>query len=102
MGAYVVAFLLLLAMVVLVARPFLVTSSSERGVEPVERLARANGSAAVGPDDADVRARVEAAVAARKAALLSVTCPSCGHPVDPTDRFCRSCGAPRAVPGGAG
>jgi hypothetical protein len=31
--------------------------------------------------------------AAKQGTETSLTCPSCGHPVDPTDRFCGKCGA---------
>jgi hypothetical protein len=41
---------------------------------------------------ADVRAQVEAAIAARKAALQAKPCTGCGTKVEPGDAFCRSCG----------
>ncbi len=40
----------------------------------------------------DVRSKVEAAIAARKAALRTVPCVSCGAALEPGDAFCRSCG----------
>jgi len=40
----------------------------------------------------DVRASVEAAIAARKAAMVRHSCDGCGAPVDRGDAFCRACG----------
>ena len=40
----------------------------------------------------DVRASVEAAIAARKAAMVRHSCGGCGAPVDAGDAFCRACG----------
>jgi hypothetical protein len=40
----------------------------------------------------DVRASVEAAIAARKAAMVRHSCDGCGAPVDAGDAFCRACG----------
>ena len=60
-------------------------------------------AAAVAPvvaSGGDVRASVEAAIAARKAALSGAApadtaghCPSCQSSVEPDDAFCRACGA---------
>jgi hypothetical protein len=46
--------------------------------------------------DRDLDAAVEAAVAARVVALAAggITCPRCGQPAGPDDRFCGRCGAP--------
>jgi hypothetical protein len=40
----------------------------------------------------DVRARVEALIAARKAELSAPKCSGCNTAVSPDDAFCRSCG----------
>ena len=40
----------------------------------------------------ELRADVELAIAARKAAMLRHSCPGCGASVDNADAFCRSCG----------
>ncbi len=40
----------------------------------------------------DLRATVEAAIAARKAAMLRHSCDGCGASVDAGDTFCRACG----------
>jgi len=36
---------------------------------------------------------LERLIAQRRDAMAGATCPSCGTPTDPDDRFCRSCGA---------
>lgn len=41
----------------------------------------------------DEDAWVEDLIAARKGAILSSACPSCGAVADPEDAFCRRCGA---------
>jgi predicted RNase H-like HicB family nuclease len=43
------------------------------------------------PDE--LRAEIEAAIAARKAAMMRHSCSGCGAAVDTGDAFCRSCGA---------
>ena len=43
--------------------------------------------------EAEIRADVEAAIAARKAAMVRHSCGGCAAPVDPGDAFCRACGA---------
>jgi len=137
-----VAFLLLVAMLFLVLRPFLLgTADAAAGVRvdpndpgaqarslaKVERVAQGpqpDGTAAVATaaelatdanetdDDAtdvvaedqdeapasaptssdDVRAQVEAAIAARKAVLQAKHCTECDATVGIGDAFCRSCG----------
>jgi len=42
------------------------------------------------PDE--LRAEIEAAIAARKAAMMRHSCSGCGATVDAGDAFCRSCG----------
>ncbi len=42
-------------------------------------------------------ARLEALIAARKRAIASPACPSCGAPSDPEDAFCRRCGTDLAT-----
>jgi hypothetical protein len=41
-----------------------------------------------------LRASVEAAIAARKAAMVRHSCSGCSAPVDAGDSFCRACGTP--------
>jgi hypothetical protein len=40
----------------------------------------------------ELRADIEAAIAARKAAMMRHSCAGCGATVDAGDAFCRSCG----------
>ncbi len=47
-------------------------------------------SHAKSPDE--LRADIEAAIAARKAAMMRHSCAGCGATVDAADAFCRSCG----------
>jgi hypothetical protein len=42
----------------------------------------------------ELRASVEAAIAARKAAMVRHSCDGCSAPVDAGDSFCRACGTP--------
>jgi hypothetical protein len=136
MNIYLIAaFVLLLAMLALVLRPFLYASepaldgdldltdpaAKARSVAKVERVSRpatapvpaAAATAVVSADDAaatvvdappvddstvhdvstaDVRASVEAAIAARKAALKARHCSSCEAVLEDGDAFCRACG----------
>ena len=62
-----------------------VDDSSVHDVTPVEPVAAA-------PAADDVRASVEAAIAARKAALKAKHCSSCEAVLEDGDAFCRSCG----------
>ena len=137
-----VAFLLLVAMLFLVLRPFLLGTADgaagvpvdlsdpgaqARSLAKVERVAQGpqpDGAPAVAtatsvathadekddgvaeavaetPDEApataptssdDVRAQVEAVIAARKAELQAKRCTECDAKVEPGDSFCRSCG----------
>jgi len=127
-----VAFLLLVAMLFLILRPFLLGAAEPvtglaadlsdpgaraRSMAKVERVGRAaEGAAAVATSDDtleaesdeqvavvedaapapastdDIRAQVEAAIAARKAALQVKPCSGCDATVQPGDAFCRSCG----------
>jgi nucleoid-associated protein YgaU len=118
MNIYLVAaFLLLLAMLALVMRPFLYATeptldgpvdlsdpaAKARAVAKVERVRRPDAPAAATtvtpaappvaetPPD-DVRASVEAAIAARKAALKAKHCTACEAVLENGDAFCRSCG----------
>jgi len=136
MNIYLIAaFVLLLAMLALVLRPFLYATepalegdldltdpaAKARSVAKVERVSRpaaapaaaAAATAVVTADDeaapvadappvddssvhdvstADVRASVEAAIAARKAALKARHCSSCEAVLEDGDAFCRACG----------
>jgi len=135
MNAYLIAaFVLLLAMLFLVLRPWLFATepvadgavdlsdpaAKARSVARVERISRPAASAAttaavIAVDDAevpavalraeapvappvmgstsdDVRASVEAAIAARKAALKAKHCTACEAVLGDGDAFCRSCG----------
>jgi hypothetical protein len=114
MSMYLVAaFVLLVGMLFLVLRPFLLA-----GVEPVpavadvaprpvvttQRVATAPpatdtpaadasaGTASAPAAGTDVRAAVEAAIAARKAALRVRHCTTCEGTIEDGDVFCRSCG----------
>ena len=49
-------------------------------------------SAAQTRTEEELRASVEAAIAARKAAMVRHSCGGCGAPVDAGDAFCRACG----------
>ena len=57
---------------------------------PASRTAAQPAAAARSTDD--VCASVEAAIAARKAAMMRHSCSGCSAPVDPGDAFCRACG----------
>ncbi len=140
MNVYLIAaFVLLLAMLALVLRPFLYATeptldgpvdlsdpaAKARSVARVERVARPAATTAAAsaattttdtPDDEpvpapvaekvaapasppvmgtssdDVRASVEAAIAARKAALKAKHCAACEAVLEDGDAFCRSCG----------
>ncbi len=60
---------------------------------PAARPAAPASQAAAAPRSTeDIRASVEAAIAARKAAMVRHSCGGCGAPVDPGDAFCRACG----------
>ena len=54
--------------------------------------APASASASASASSDDVRAQVEAAIAARKAALQAKPCTACEARIEPGDAFCRSCG----------
>ena len=114
MSMYLVAaFVLLVGMLFLVLRPFLlagvdpVAATADLAARPVPAPqvaaspttttavppAQAPGTAAsVDTAESDVRARVEAVIAARKAALRVRHCPGCDGVVEDGDVFCRSCG----------
>lgn len=116
MSMYLVAaFVLLVGMLFLVLRPFLLASVDpaigagsvstvprvETAPRPVATTATAVATESVvttsAPDVApatqsDVRATVEAAIAARKAALKARHCPGCDGTIEDGDVFCRSCG----------
>jgi hypothetical protein len=132
MNVYLIlAFVLLLAMLFLVLRPWLLATepvadgpvdladpaAKARSVARVERVSRPVETAttaaavAVATDEAsveevaapvgppvmgsssdDVRASVEAAIAARKAALKAKHCTACEAVLEDGDAFCRSCG----------
>jgi hypothetical protein len=64
-------------------------------VSDASATARAAADESPAPAD-DVRSKVEAAIAARKAALRTVPCVSCGTALEPGDAFCRSCGGAQA------
>ncbi len=113
MSMYLVAaFVLLVAMLFLVLRPFLLASVepvAADGAVPVpvavaQRVTPAprpqpvtaetvTTSATAPTGGTDVRATVEAAIAARKAALRGRHCPGCDGRIEDGDVFCRSCGA---------
>jgi len=121
LGTFIAAVALLAVMLYLIVRPFLTAprevseadvaheaiaapvaatvsvgaaSAAAEVVEPVV----ANDESAVAPVSApaesadDVRARVEALIAARKAELSAPKCSGCNTTVSPDDAFCRSCG----------
>ena len=79
----------------------------EPSVPAAAATAAAPKAAATAPPTAtvdDVRASVEAAIAARKAELSGAspaaapgTCSTCQSSVDPGDAFCRSCGAKQSA-----
>ena len=135
MNVYLIAaFVLLLAMLFLVLRPWLFATEAvadgavdlsdpaarARSAARVERVSRpaaaAPTTAAVAVEEAeksavvlekavapvappvmgsssdDVRASVEAAIAARKAALKAKHCTACEAVLEDGDAFCRSCG----------
>jgi hypothetical protein len=138
MNVYLIAaFVLLLAMLALVLRPFLYATeptldgpvdvsdpaAKARSVAKVDRVARAAAAPAaaaaptttdldeeavpatvaekvaaatappvMGTSSDDVRASVEAAIAARKAALKAKHCTACEAVLQDGDAFCRSCG----------
>ena len=117
-GYLVMSLLLLVVMAWFVLSPFLVpagatrTSSRPPVVTPpstvAARTATASEPAAPKPAAAattatsksaaqmrteeELRASVEAAIAARKAAMVRHSCGGCGAPVDAGDAFCRACG----------
>jgi hypothetical protein len=135
MNVYLIAaFVLLLAMLFLVLRPWLFATepvavgaedlsdpaAKARSVARVERVSRPAAAAAatavvavdepekpavvldkaeapvappvMGSSSDDVRASVEAAIAARKAALKAKHCTACEAVLEDGDAFCRSCG----------
>ncbi len=138
MNVYLIAaFVLLVAMLFLVLRPWLLATepvadgavdlsdpaAKARSVARVERVARPADAAAaaaagivldesaepvttavvdedaapaappvMGSSSDDVRASVEAAIAARKAALKAKHCTACEAVLEDGDAFCRSCG----------
>jgi len=106
-GTLIAAIALLIAMLYLIIRPFVfmprVAATSTVAAEPIEHesitqpepvAVTANSAAGPSADGAtsDVRARVEAAIAARKAALSAPKCGACAAAVTDEDIFCRSCG----------
>ena len=139
MSVYLIAaFVLLLVMVFLILRPFVAPVADGVAVDaaPAERAKAAATVEAVSrtssvptpvpapvakPDltktptataapSSDVRSSVEAAIAARKAALAgtplveaetpveaTTECGSCQSALDPGDVFCRSCGAKQSA-----
>ena len=101
MNAYLVlGLLLLVSMAWMVLHPFLVPATAGR---PPIVLPPATASAttevpssppvmthAKSPEE--LRADIEAAINARKAAMMRHSCAGCGTTVDAADAFCRSCG----------
>jgi hypothetical protein len=77
---------LLIAMVALIVRPFITANAASPSIQPTP----------IPAESFDVRGQVEAAIAARKAALTTtsqaVNCSGCGSDVEPLDVFCRTCG----------
>ena len=59
---------------------------------PDEQVAVVEDAAPAPASSDDVRAQVEAAIAARKAVLQAKPCSGCDATVQPGDAFCRSCG----------
>jgi len=95
MTMYLVLSLLLLAGCAwLVVQPFLATRAVAVVVPAAAAPAAAAPVRATAPAQSseELRASIEAAVAARKAAMLRKPCPSCGTTPDTGDAFCRSCG----------
>ncbi len=93
MASMVAVLVLLVVMVALILRPF---------VFPVLAATAAASANLPAPENnpvpaIDVRQQVEAAIAARKAALAPVSqgrvCISCSAAAEPEDSFCRKCGS---------
>jgi hypothetical protein len=122
LGTFIAAVALLAVMLYLIVRPFLttprevsdadvaheaiaipvaatvsvgaVTTTAEVAEPAVVNDEPAVATAPVAPAESadDVRARVEALIAARKAELSAPKCSGCNTAVSPDDAFCRSCG----------
>jgi hypothetical protein len=75
-------------------RPPVVTPPRNLSAGATASVAAVSAAAATGPcrSTEDVRASVEAAIAARKAAMVRHSCGGCSAPVDAGDAFCRACG----------
>jgi hypothetical protein len=122
LGTFIAAVALLAVMLYLIVRPFLTaprevsdadvaheaiaipvaatvsvgaaTATAEVADAAVVSDQPAVAAAPVAPTEStdDVRARVEALIAARKAELSAPKCSGCNTAVSPDDAFCRSCG----------
>ena len=94
MAGMITVLVLLVAMVALIARPFVFPELAATAPLPTPIASEPTPDIAV--PAIDVRLQVEAAIAARKAALApnSATraCASCRAPAEPEDGFCRKCG----------
>lgn len=67
------------------------TAPTPTAAAPAAEVSAEKAAAAARTQD-EIRASVEAAIAARKAAMVRHSCGGCGAPVDPGDSFCRACG----------
>ena len=70
----------------------LAVSDDTSDAVPEEQVAVVEDAAPAPASSDDVRAQVEAAIAARKAVLQAKPCSGCDATVQPGDAFCRSCG----------
>jgi hypothetical protein len=122
LGTFIAAVALLAVMLYLIVRPFLTAPREVSDADiaheaipaPVEAMAAvaatttaaevaapvvasadpvvAEAPPTPAPSEDDVRTRVEALIAARKAELSAPKCSGCNTAVSPDDAFCRSCG----------
>ena len=113
-GYLALSLLLLVVMAWFILQPFLVPATASTSARTTSRppvvtppknlaapVAAATATAAAAPTAApaattrstdDVRASVEAAIAARNAAMVRHACVGCCAPVELGDWFCRACG----------
>ena len=68
------------------------TGEDAQAAAPDEQVAVVEDAAPAPASKDDIRAQVEAAIAARKAALQAKPCTACEARIEPGDAFCRSCG----------
>jgi len=68
------------------------TGDDAQAAEPTEQVEVVEDASPVPASSDAVRAQVEAAIAARKAALQAKPCTACEATIEPGDAFCRSCG----------